>query len=177
MSIVKRNAIATFGALLIMAGTAHAQGTSPTTVQVTIAAEASLSITSAATLTTSGTSFANPFTGTTSFTYKIRTKQSTGTGSITLQVTSDFSPTLGPSVLSPPTGSDKLSYTCALLAPGTPCASSTNSSTAATTNVGTFGADAKSAAGTGSVAWSLTNDPLYAVGTYNATVTFTISAT
>jgi hypothetical protein len=45
--------------------------------------------------------------------------------------------------------------------------------------VGSFGADAKSTAAgnTGSVAWSLTNDPTYATGAYTATVTFTISAT
>jgi hypothetical protein len=42
----------------------------------------------------------------------------------------------------------------------------------------TFGAAARSSAAgdTGSVSWSLTNDPKYATGTYTATVTFTISA-
>ena len=101
-----------------------------------------------------------------------------GSGSITLKVTADFGPG-GPSVLSPPTAGDTLAYTCTLTAPGTPCSGSQISSTTAGTAVGTFGADAKSAsAGNGgSVAWTLTNDPMYSTGTYTATVTFTISAT
>jgi hypothetical protein len=42
----------------------------------------------------------------------------------------------------------------------------------------TFGADAKSAmaGNSGSVDWTLTNDPQYSTGTFTATVTFTISA-
>ena len=49
----------------------------------------------------------------------------------------------------------------------------------AATSVATFGAAASSAkaGNTGSVAWSLTDDPVYATGAYAATVTFTISAT
>jgi hypothetical protein len=45
--------------------------------------------------------------------------------------------------------------------------------------VATFGAGASSAVAgnSGSVAWTLTNDPLYHTGAYSATVTFTISAT
>jgi hypothetical protein len=45
--------------------------------------------------------------------------------------------------------------------------------------VGTFGAAAHSAVAgnSGSVAWTLTDDPAYGTGTYAATVTFTISAT
>jgi hypothetical protein len=45
--------------------------------------------------------------------------------------------------------------------------------------VATFGAGASSAiaGNTGSVAWSLVNDPKYAQGSYSVTATFTISAT
>jgi hypothetical protein len=94
-------------------------------------------------------------------------------------VTSDFSPVSGPSVLTPPTAGDALTYTCTLAAPGTACPASPTSSTTVATAVGTFGTDAKStsAGNTGTINWSLTNDPLYATGSYSATVTFTISAT
>jgi hypothetical protein len=177
MSNMKRNAIATFGALLIMAGTARAQNT--TALTVTVGAEASLNITAATPLSTSGTTFSSAYTGTTSLTYKIRTTKVGGTGSITLKVTSEFAGTGGPSVGTPPTVGDALSYTCTLAAPGTACTGSQISSLAAGTPVGTFGTDNKStsAGNTGTINWSLTNDPLYATGSYSATVTFTISAT
>jgi hypothetical protein len=45
--------------------------------------------------------------------------------------------------------------------------------------VATFGAAANStsAGNSASTAWSLTDDPVYATGTYTATATYTISAT
>jgi hypothetical protein len=179
MSIVKRNAIASFGALLIMAGTARAQSlTGTTAVQVAIAAEASLTInTATSTLSTIGATFSNPFTGTTSLTYKIRTTKVGGSGLITLKVTTDFAGAGGPSVLAPPTAGDALTYSCTLAAPGTACTGPITSSTAVATNVGTFGTDNKSASAgnAGTINWSLTNDPVYSTGTYTATVTFTIS--
>jgi hypothetical protein len=177
---MKRHAIATLGALLIMAGTARAQATGTTTVTVAVAAEASLTInTATSTLSTSGTTFSNPFTGTTSLTYKIRTTKGTGAGSITLKVTSDFPGPGGPSVLTPPTAGDALTYNCTLVGLGTACTGPITSSTSTATNVGTFGADAKSTAAgnAGTINWSLTNDPMYSTGSYSATVTFTISAT
>ena len=169
-------------AMLVWAGAAHAQfaATGTTTVSVAIAAEAALQInTATSTLTAAGTTFNNNYTGTTSLTYKVRTTKVGGSGTITLKVTTDFSPSGGPSVLTPPTAGDTLAYTCTLTSPGTGCSGSQTSSTAASTPVGSFGADAKSAnAGNGgSVAWTLTNDPQYSTGTYTAIVTFTISAT
>src|SRR5437899_785479 len=107
--------------ILLAAGLASAQfaGTGTTTLQVTPRREAAIQINTASTaLSTSGTVF-NNFTGTTNITYKIRTTQSTGAGSITLQVTSDFSPVGGPSVATPPTAGDTLKYTCTVAAPGT----------------------------------------------------------
>jgi len=159
---------------------AHAQfaSTGTTTVSVTIAAEASLQIdTSTTTLTSSGI-FAN-YTGTTTLTYKIRTTQSTGSGNVTLKVTTDFSPANGPSVASPPNAGDTLAYTCTVSAPGSACTGSQTSSTSSSTPVATFGAAANSAVAgnSGSVAWTLTNDPAYHTGSYSATVTFTVSAT
>jgi hypothetical protein len=147
-------------------------------VSVAVAAEAGLSVTTGTTtLTESGTNFAS-YTGTTSLTYFIRTTPTSGSGSIVLQVTTDFAPSGGPSVGSPPTAGDALTYNCTVSSPGTACTGPLTAKTSGTTSVGTFGADAHSvfAGNTASVSWSLTNDPLYKVGTYNATVTFTINA-
>ena len=170
-------------ALLVTAPLAHAQlGTSTGTTTVTVApvAEAALNITNGSTpLISSGTNFTN-YTGSTGLTYFIRTTQSGGSGSITLKVTSDFSPANGPSVTTPPNTGDKLAYTCTLSGAGTACTGSVTSSTSASTSVATFGADAHTATfpggDTATTTWTLTNDPKYKTGSYTATVTFTISA-
>jgi hypothetical protein len=168
-------------ALLLAASTAFAQlGTTTVTnnLQVTPVAEAALTIgATATTLTSPGTNFSN-YTGTTNFTYFIRTSQTGGTGSIVLQVTSDFAPAGGPSVASPATG-DALTYTCTVSSPGTACTGSLTASTSGTTSVATFSAAAHSAksGNSASVTWTLPNDPQYQTGnTYTATVTYTISA-
>jgi hypothetical protein len=152
--------------------------TGTTNLSVTVSAEASITINTATTTLTSASAFA-PFTGTTSYTYIIRTSDSTGTGSIQLQITTDFSPSGGPSVATPPTAGDRLAYTCSVASPGTACSGTINSSTSAQTSVATFGADAHSAVAgnSGSVSWSLTDDPKYKNGSYTAVATFTISAT
>ena len=158
---------------LASAQTFGATGT--TTLSLTVDVAAAIRIDTGTTnLTTAGGVFTNPYTGTTNFTYRIRTSKVSGTGTITLRVTSDFSPSGGPSVL----GGDLLTYTCTL-ASGTACIGSTTSSTTATTSVATFGTDAHSASAgdAGSTAWTLTNDARYQTGTYTATVTYTISAT
>ena len=169
------------GLALALSSTAQAQfaPTGTTSVSVTIGPEAAIQIDTATTTITAAAGFSANYTGTTNFTYKIRTTSSTGSGTITLKVTTDFSPAGGPSVATPPTAGDTLAYTCTLSAPGTACSGSQTSSTTAATSVSTFGAGAKSAiaGNTGSVAWTLTDDPQYATGTYAATVTFTISAT
>ena len=168
--------------LLLCVGTfAHAQfaGTGTSTLSIVVGPEAALSIvTGTTTLGTTGNSFANSFTGTTNFNYKVRTSPATGNGTITVKVTSDFGGVNGPSVANPPTAGDALTYTCAVTGVGSACASATTASTTAATNVVTFGAGARSssAGDSGSVSWDLTNDPRYAVGTYTATVLFTISA-
>ena len=173
-------------ALLFAASLAYGQsGTGTTTVSVTVAAEAALTVnTGTTTLTTTGF-FAN-YTGTTNLTYYIRTTQTTGTGSIVLQVTSDFGGvgcSGGPCVGTPPSAGDALTYSCTVSNPGnngtaTPCTAPVTAKTSAQTNVALFGADNRSLVGgnTGSVSWALTDDPKYKTGTYTATVTFTISA-
>ena len=169
-------------ALFVIAPLGHAQGLGTTTVtnqvSVTVAAEAALTIgASATTLVSSGSNFSD-YTGTTPFTYFIRTGKSGGTGFIKLQVTTDFGPTGGPSVATPLTAGDALSYTCTVSNPGTACSGSQTSSTASQTAVATFGADAHSvkAGNSASVNWDLSNDPLYQTGTFTAVVTYTISA-
>lgn len=168
-------------ALLTAAIPAHAQFASSgtTTMSVTVQPEAAIRIdTSVTTLTSTGTAFSN-YTGTTSFTYKIRTLASGGSGAIQLQVTADFSPANGPSVASPPTAGDQLTYVCTVSAPGTACTGTQVASTTAATAVATFGAAASSTSNgnSGSLSWTLTNDPAYHTGSYTATTTLTISAT
>jgi hypothetical protein len=178
---MKRNYILALAVALFTVPATYAQfaATGTTTLSVTVSAEAALQVTtSTTTLTATGTIF-NPYTGTTNLTYKIRTTQSTGTGTVTLKVTSDFSPANGPSVTTPPSAGDALTYTCTVSAPGTACSGSITASTSASTSVATFGAGASSAnaGNSASTAWSLTNDPTYKTGSYSATVTYTISAT
>jgi len=184
---MKRILALTALALLLVASSALAQlgTTGPTaTVGVTVNAEAALTIqTTALTLSQSGNNFSD-YTGTTNFTYFIRTSKSGGHGSIVLEVTTDFSAGGGnsPSVANPPTASDYLYYSCTVPNPtsgtATPCTGPVNSSTTASTNVVTFGTDARSpkAGVSSSVTWGLSNDPLYQTGSYTATVTYTISA-
>jgi hypothetical protein len=171
-------------ALLLATSLAYAQlGTTTVTNNLTVApvAEAALTIgTSATLLTSSGTNFSD-YTGTTPLTYFIRTTQSGGTGTINLKVTTDFSTGTGgaPSVASPPDPSDTLKYTATVSTPGTAPGSAQTASTGSTTPVASFGANAHSAkaGNSASVAWDLSNDPLYPTGSYTATVTFTIAAT
>ena len=155
--------------LMLTATFAHAQlGTTATTGQLTltVGAEAGLTVnTATTTLASAGTNF-SPYTGTTNLTYYVRTTKVGGSGTIVLKVTTDFAGAGGPSVGTPPTAGDALKYTCTVSAPGTACVGTITSSTAATTSVATFGTDAHStfAGNTSSVAWALTNDPLYATG-------------
>src|SRR5712691_9010850 len=69
-------------------------GTGTTTLNVTVGAEAGLTVAATTNLTSVGTNFTS-FTGSTALTYYIRTTQSTGAGSITAKVTADFTPTGG----------------------------------------------------------------------------------
>ena len=166
-----------FGAISAYGQTFAATGT--TNVKVTVAAEASIRIDTADTLLTSPDTLFSDYTGTTNFTYKIRTSQAeSSTGSITLKIQTDFSPTGGPSVASPPSAGDTLKYTCTVASPGTACASAQTSSTTTATSVASFANDAHSAkaGNTGSVGWTLTNDPVYKTGEYTAVALFTISA-
>ena len=102
--------LTTLAGALLLAPAADCQtfGSSGTTnLSVTVAAEASLYVSTATTaLTSTGTLFSD-YTGTTNFVYKIRTSQGSGSGNLQLRVTSDFSPSGGPSVADPPSPGDK----------------------------------------------------------------------
>ena len=173
-------------ALLLSANFAHAQlGTDTVTsnLNVTVAPEAALTIQTASTNFSSvGTNFSDYTAAPTQFTYFVRTTKVGGTGNIQLKITSDFAPAGGPSVAVPPTAGDKLAYTCnvpaALSGSVTQCSGSQTASTSADTAVASFGTDTRSAkAGvSSSVSFTLSNDPVYQTGTYQAVATFTISA-
>lgn len=158
---------------LSMAASAVAQSTGTTTLSVTVGAAAQITVsTSTTSLTSSGTVF-QPYTGTTTFSYKVRTSKTGGAGAITVQITSEFSPTAGPDA------DDDLNFTCGGSGAGTKCSGSQDASTSTAKNAITFGADAHStnSGDTGTLSWSLQNQPQYETGSYSATATITISAT
>jgi hypothetical protein len=164
--------------LLLAAPLSFAQGpVETTTLSLTVGAEASITL--AATPAFNSSTTFSTYTTATPYTYSIRTSKSGGTGSIAVSFTSDWSGSGGPSITSPPTTGDYLSFTSSVSGlPATATSGSTNV-TALTTGypVATFGANASAAGNTGnSVAWSLVNDPKYAQGSYSVTATFTISA-
>jgi hypothetical protein len=169
--------------LLLAASFSFAQtnATGTSTLSVTVGNEAAIKVDPTPAFGSVG--IFGDYTATTPFTYWIRTTLS---GKITVQITSDFStggPGGGPSVASPPTAGDALTYSSTVAPPVTGSANGVaglTASTTAETTVATFGATTQSAkdGNSGSVAWTLTNDPSYKAGTYSSAVaTFTISAT
>jgi hypothetical protein len=147
---------------------------------VTVGAEAAIVVNSSPAFVSSGI-FGN-YTSTTQLTYYVRTLAS---GAVTAQITTDFSTGGaggGPSVATPPTSGDALTYTCSAVAPvtgtATACTGSQTASTGSGTSVIGFGATTQSLKGGdgATTAWTLTNDPSYKAGTYTAIATYTISA-
>ncbi|MDR3677332.1 MAG: hypothetical protein P4N24_17725 [Acidobacteriota bacterium] len=180
---MRKNVLLTMAALIFGTSLAYAQlgTTAPTnTLSVAVSNEAALTISGSGTTTlaSTGTNFAN-YTGTTSMIYFIRTTETSGSGYIKAQITTDFAPAGGPSVANSGTSGDTLSYACTVAAPGTACTGSVNASTTAQTSIATFAAGVHSAkaGNAASLLWTLINDPAYKTATYSATVTFTISAT
>lgn len=175
---MKKLLVVTVLAIVALAPCAFAQlaPSQNSTVTVNVASEALISLPTNVTLT-SASPFAD-YTGTTSFTYYIRTSKASGSGSITLKVSTDFAPAGGPSVVTPPTAGDALTYTPTVSMPGTAATGPLTASTTTATSVGSFGTAASSAkaGNSASVAWDLTNDPLYSTGVYAATILWTISA-
>lgn len=148
-----------------------------TTLQVTVGAEASISIAASSyTFTQTGTVF-NNFTLSTPFNYKVRTAKSNGTGAVVATFSSDFAGAgggTGPSI-----ASNDLTYTSSTTGAGSAPGSAVTAQVGSTgTNVLTFGANARSSNGgdTGTINWVLANKPQYETDTYTATVVLTISA-
>lgn len=174
-----------FVLLLAVPMITHAQSTTQT-LQATISPRGDLFIiTPSVALTKAGTIFNNYVSTAVSIQYRARTTQTSGSGTITLKVTSDFSPINGPSVGTPPSAGDALKYTCSGATLGTNCSGSVTASTAAATSVLTIPASSCTGGGapcstadpnTINVIFTLTNDPKYKTGNYTATVTWTISA-
>jgi hypothetical protein len=146
--------------------------TGTTTLSVNVIAESAIRIdTVGNTVLTNGasTSFGGAFVGTTNFTFKLRTLKALGTGTITVQAGGPL--TSGLDTIA----ANLVTYT-STAGVGTP--QSGTLSTGPATNLTTFGANIHSATAgtTGSVTWTLPDDPAYVTGTYTSTVTFTISA-
>jgi hypothetical protein len=127
----------------------------------------------------SGTLF-TAFSASMSASYRIRTTPS-GSGSMTVRATSDFSPAGGPAI-----STGVLTYTCSGATLGTACSGQQTVSTGATPVVTVpaarctgGGAPYCSSSNPNSVSLNfvLVNDPQYQTGSYSAILTFTISAT
>jgi hypothetical protein len=142
---------------------------------------------SSLTLTKSGTIFAT-YAGSLTIQYRARTTVSSGTGSITVKASSDFTcASGGPCIATPPSTGDALSYTCTGATLGSNCAGSQTMSTTTAKNVVTT-IPAAACTGGGSpcttadpntvtLNFSLSDDPKYKTGSYSASLLFTISAT
>jgi hypothetical protein len=168
---MKRNVFTIAFAALAFAPAAFCQSTDTGTSILSISVGPEASFTSnTATATFAGDTKFGAKTSTSNFTYKIRTSQTSGTGTVTMLVTT-FG-TDGPAL-------SDLTYGCTVVSPATGCgASSVAVSTSSGTNVANFGADAHSgdAGDSGSVSWTLVDKPTVKTGTYTSTATFTISA-
>jgi hypothetical protein len=166
--------------LLLAASVSYAQLTGTSTMTVVVGPEAVITVGATPGFSTS-TSF-TAYTTTTPFNYFMRTSTGGSGGSITVQITTDFStggPNGGPSVQTPPTSGDLLTYTCTNTLATTACSGSQTAKYQSATGVATFtaGQVTPKAGSSGTVAWSLTNDPSYLAGSYTATATFTIAVT
>ena len=139
------------------------------------------------TLTKSGTIFAT-YAGSLTIQYRARTTASSGTGSITVKASSDFTcASAGPCIATPPSTGDALSYTCTGATLGSNCAGSQTMSTTTAKNVVTAMPAAACTGGgspcstadpnTVTLNFSLSDDPKYKTGSYSASLLFTISAT
>jgi hypothetical protein len=143
-------------------------------------------IPSSVSLTHTGTTF-SAFTGAVTLDYRARTTASTGGGTITVKVTTDFTCSSGgPCIGTPPSPGDALTYTCTGATLGANCSGTQTASTTTATNIVTVPAGACTGAGspcnnaatnTVSVNFKLTDDPKYKTGSFSATITWTISAT
>jgi hypothetical protein len=154
-------------------------GTTTQALSAQINAIGKLSVPSSLTLTSAGTTFVG-YSGNLTVSYLARTTAATGSGSLTMRATADFSPIGGPSI-----AGAQLTYTCSAATLGAACSGTQTASTASQTSVVTMGANLCTGGGPpcssgnpNSVqsTFTLSDNPAYKTGTYSATLTFTISA-
>ena len=165
--------------VLLPASLGGGTGSATQTLNATITAGGVLTTPGTASLTHSQTTF-QPFQASLAVNYEVRTSP-TGSGNITLKITNDFSPAGGPSA-----ASGTLTYTCGAANLGTSCSGTQTASTTsqtplltlpASTCTGGGGACSSQDPNSVNLTFTLTDSPVYATGSYSATVTFTISAT
>src|ERR1700688_3575294 len=126
------NAILKLGVVLLLlplASPAQNSATARQMLQATIVPLSGLiTQTSSVALTRSGAFGA--FSGTMTLSYWARTTQGAGQGAITTQATTDFTPTGGPSIATPPSPGDTFTYTCSGATLGASCSGTQTVSTA-----------------------------------------------
>jgi hypothetical protein len=139
-----------------------------------------VSVPSSVSLTHAGSTFAT-YAAVLAVSYRARTTPSGSGGSITMEATSDFSPSGGPLL-----SAGNLTYTCSGPTLGTGCSGTQTVSSTAATSVLTIPASACTGGGGScsssnpnsvSINLNLVNDPSFTTGVYSTQVTFTISAT
>ena len=155
-----------------------ATGTTTQTLSAEIDAIGKVSVPASVTVTNAGTTFV-AYSGNLTVSYRARTTASTGSGSLTLQATADFSPAGGPSI-----AGGQLTYTCSAATLGAACSGTQTASTSSQTSVVTMGAGLCTGGGgscssvnpnTVQNTFTLSDNPAFKTGTYSATLTFTIS--
>ncbi len=142
--------------------------TGTTTFDVTVVDEASISI-DAATTGLTNSAIWGAYTGSTGFHYSIRTTAVGGSGTIKVQL--DHALTNAGENTIPLAN---LTYTSTVADGSVPETAQTASTSQ--TDVASFGTDAHLDNKTGTVSWSLTDDPAYKTGSYEAVATFTIAS-
>lgn len=178
-------ALFTFGLVfLVLPISSPAQNTVTQTLNATVVPLGGLFMQSAPLALTRASSFGG-FTGTITLSYRARTRQGTGQGSITVKASTDFMPPGGPSIASPPSPGDKFTYTCGGATLGVACSGVQTVSTTTSTSVVSLGASACTGGGapcstaspnSANVTFILPDDSKYKTGSYSATLTWTISA-
>ena len=160
-------------------GYAAATGVASQNLSALLYPIAKLSAPPSATLAPSASGF-GVFSAVIPISYRARTTGSGG-GNITLQVTSDFSPAGGPSV-----AGGALQYSCSGASLGTPCSGWQTAALGYQTPVLTLPSTACTGGGGAcsgpdsnslNLNFTLTDDPVYATGSYSVQLTFIISAT
>ena len=164
------------GAILAAPAFCDTSATGDTSVTLNVGPEASITITdSTSVLSKDASGIWGAYTGNTNFSYKLRTTESTGSGTLLMK----FAGALTNS------GSDtialtNLKYTCTSMgSAATKCGGggAVTTSSSASTGVATFGAGKHLDNENGEVNWTLSgNSPSWKTSDYSAITTFTIAA-